>query len=132
MKTSHFLKESYAVGIDRRTFLGSAVSVAVGSALFPLAGCVGQSAADPWLQADEIRQRIRAPEFPDRDFSVTEYGAKGDKDTDCTKSINDAIRACSEAGGGRVVVPAGNYRTGAVHLLSNVNLHVAEGATLSF
>jgi len=132
MKTSNLLKDSLEGRVDRRTFLGSAVSIAVGSALFPLTGCVGQSAADPWLQADEIRQRIRAPEFSDRDFLVTEFGARGDNDTDCTKSINDAVRACSEAGGGRVVVPAGEYRTGPVHLLSNVNLHVAEGATLSF
>jgi polygalacturonase len=132
MKTSHLLKDSYEVGVDRRTFLGSAVAIAVGSALFPLAACVDDSAADPWLQADEIRQRIRAPEFPNRDFPVTEYGAHGDAATDCTESINNAIRACAEAGGGRVVIPAGEYRTGPIHLLSNVNLHVAEGATLSF
>jgi polygalacturonase len=118
--------------IDRRTFIGNSISVAVSTALFPLAGCTGPSAADPWLQADEIRQRIQPPEFPDRDFVVTEFGARADDGTDCTKSINDAIRACSEAGGGRVVIPAGTYQTGPIHLLSNVNLHVTENATLSF
>jgi len=118
--------------IDRRTFLSRAVAFAVGSAVFPLAACTNEAAADPWQHADEIRQRIRAPEFPDRDFLVTEFGALADGKTDSTKPINDAIRACSEAGGGRVVVPAGEYRTGPLHLLSNVNLHVAEGATLSF
>jgi polygalacturonase len=118
--------------MDRRTFLGNAVAVALGSSLLPVLGCASRSPADPWQYADELRQRIRAPEFPDRDFLVTEYGARADDNTDCTNAINDAIRTCSEAGGGRVVVPAGEYRTGAVHLLSNVNLHVAEGATLSF
>src|SRR5204862_1698394 len=37
-----------------------------------------------------------------------------------------------KAGGGRVVVPAGTFLTGAVHLRSNVNLYLAEGATLKF
>jgi len=118
--------------IDRRTFVSRAVALAVGSAFLPITACATETEADPWQYADELRQRIRAPEFPDRDFLVAEFGAKGDNETDCTKSINDAIQACSEAGGGRVVVPAGDYRTGPVHLLSNVNLHIAEGATLSF
>lgn len=118
--------------IDRRTFIGSSISAAVSAALFPLAGCADQLANDPWLLADEIRERIQAPVFPDRDFVVTEFGALADNKTDCTKSINDAIRACAEAGGGRVVIPAGTFQTGPIHLLSNVNLHVTEGATLSF
>jgi len=130
--TRNFPKEHCEHSIDRRTFVSSAVALAVSSAFLPITGCATESAADPWQYADALRQRIRAPEFPDRDFLVAEFGAKGDNKTDCTKSINDAIRACSEAGGGRVIVPAGDYRTGAVHLLSNVNLHIAEGATLSF
>ena len=40
--------------------------------------------------------------------------------------------ACHAAGGGRVVVPAGEFLTGAIHLRSNVNLFVSEGATLRF
>src|SRR6185436_14300259 len=42
------------------------------------------------------------------------------------------IAACNAAGGGRVVVTPGVFLTGAIHLKSNVNLHVAEGATLKF
>ena len=37
-----------------------------------------------------------------------------------------------QAGGGKVVVPAGMYLTGAIHLKSNVNLEVSEGATIKF
>lgn len=134
MSNKDLLTKSAELSIDRRTFIGSAVSVAVATALLPISGCgrQAQTPEDPWRYAGELRQRIRAPEFPDRDFLVSDFGAKGDNQTDCTSSINDAIRACAEAGGGRVVVPAGDYRTGPVHLLSNVNLHVAEGATLSF
>ena len=134
MNNREILKVPSDCDIRRREFIGSAIAVAVGSALFPLAGWAGQSKAstDPWKYAAELKRRIQVPEFPDRDFDVTGFGAKGDNKTDCTAAINEAIRACSKAGGGRVVVPEGDYRTGAVHLLSNVNLHITENATLIF
>ena len=43
-----------------------------------------------------------------------------------------AIAACHRAGGGRVVVPPGEFASGPIHLLSNVNLHVSTGATIRF
>src|SRR5690606_5679002 len=49
-----------------------------------------------------------------------------------TEAIASAIQACAEAGGGRVVVPEGEFLTGPIHLESNVNLHIAAGATLRF
>jgi polygalacturonase len=75
---------------------------------------------------------VRPPSFPDRDFDITKFGARGDGRTKCTDAIRRAIQACSAAGGGRVLVPAGQFLTGAIHLESNVNLHVTEGATLLF
>ena len=117
--------------LDRRTFIGHALSLAAGSAIFPLTA-FAVAPADPWVYAAELERRISVPEFPGRDFQVTDFGAVGDGETDCTDSLNEAIRACSEAGGGRVVVPEGVYRTGPIHLLSNVNFHVSDGATLSF
>ena len=59
-----------------------------------------------WNPVPEIVQRIIAPEFPARDFVITELGAVTDGKTDCTEAIRQAIKACSEAGGGRVIVPA--------------------------
>jgi unsaturated rhamnogalacturonyl hydrolase len=85
-----------------------------------------------WDTAAEILARIKAPTFPDRPFPILEYGAVGDGRTDCTTAIAKAIAACAAAGGGRVVVPAGTFLTGAIHLKSNVNLVLAEGATLKF
>ncbi|MVA75590.1 glycoside hydrolase family 28 protein [Auraticoccus sp. F435] len=76
--------------------------------------------------------RIEPPVFADRVFDVTAHGAVGDGRTDCTAALADAIARCSSAGGGRVLVPAGRYRTGAVHLLDDVELHLAEGAVLEF
>jgi polygalacturonase len=79
-----------------------------------------------WKQVPEILTRIVEPSFPARDFVITDYGAVGDGTTDCTTAISKAINACAEAGGGRVVIPAGEFLTGAIHLKSNVNLHLAE------
>ncbi|MBT8051068.1 MAG: glycoside hydrolase family 28 protein [Gammaproteobacteria bacterium] len=112
----------------------NALTFAVGTALFPLVGHAGspQASVDPWEYVKTLRRRFQAPQFADRDFPISDFGAHADDKSDCTKAINDAIRACSESGGGRVVVPAGDYRTGTIHLLSNVNLHIEEGATLSF
>ncbi|CAN5873382.1 exopolygalacturonase PelB [soil metagenome] len=87
---------------------------------------------DGWDRVPGILARIVAPTFRARDFIITSYGAKADGQSDCTSAIRQAIVACSAAGGGRVVVPAGSFLTGPVHLLSNVNLHVAAGATLRF
>ena len=72
------------------------------------------------------------PTFPARDFTVTAFGAVGNGRANCTGAIRKAIRACSSAGGGRVVVPPGRYLTGGLRLLRNVDLHVAAGATLLF
>src|SRR5690606_9589035 len=87
---------------------------------------------DPWDKADEIIENIVVPEFPDAVFKVEDYGAKGDGTTDNTQAFAAAIAACNEAGGGKVVVPAGRYLTGPIHLKSNVNFNVEEGVEILF
>jgi polygalacturonase len=96
-----------------------------------LAGPVSQANAG-WEQVPKILSRIKAPAFPDRDFKITDYGAVGDGNTNCTEAFKKAISAASQAGGGRVVVPAGSFLTGAIHLKSNINLYVSEGAVIKF
>ncbi len=81
-----------------------------------------------WDSLPAVLALIKAPEFPARDFPLTDFGAK--VGTDCSAAITAAIDACTKAGGGRVVVPAGEWLTGAIRLKSNVNLHVSAGATL--
>ena len=85
-----------------------------------------------WDAVPDILSRIVPPRFPDRDFDITRYGASPGGTVDNTAAIRRVIEACSAAGGGRVVVPAGRFLTGPVHLASNVNLHVVRGATLAF
>jgi unsaturated rhamnogalacturonyl hydrolase len=83
-----------------------------------------------WGDYETVLARIKAPQFPARDFPITDFGAQ--PGAVASAAIKAAIAACHAAGGGRVVVPAGEWTTGAVHLLSNVNLHVSQGATLKF
>lgn len=85
-----------------------------------------------WELEAKILKRIQEPKFPKRDFIITQFGAVADGKTDCTEAIAKAIDACSEKGGGRVVVPAGEFLTGAIHLKSDVNLHLDAKAVLKF
>jgi polygalacturonase len=113
---------------SRRHFL----KAAAGAVAMGYGRQVQSAAAAGWDQAAAILARIRPPQFPKRDFDIQKYGAAGDGAKDSTSAIAAAISACHQAGGGTVVVPQGVYLTGAVHLLSNVELHVSEGATLRF
>jgi polygalacturonase len=98
--------------------------------------------------------------FPARDFLVTSYGAQPCQVVAATSPYSDtskspvstgadrthapgsfdsraaflaAIQACNAAGGGRVVVPAGNwYCAGPIVLLSNVNFHLSANCTIYF
>ena len=85
-------------------------------------------------QYKQIEQSIRLPQFADREFLITKYGAKTTNTAAKNqKAINKAIEACSKKGGGRVVVPAGqHFLTAAITLKSHVNLVVEEGAVLEF
>jgi polygalacturonase len=94
----------------------------------------GLAPADgPWeVIMPKILSRIKPPVFPKKDFVVTKYGAKADGKTDASPAFKKAIEECNKAGGGRVVVPAGAFLTGPIHLKSNVNLVVSKGATIKF
>jgi len=92
----------------------------------------GGDAAVGWAKVPSILARIVPPTFPLRTFDITTYGAIGDGKTDSSDAIGRAIAACKQAGGGRVLVPAGRFLTGPIHLASKIELHVSSGATLLF
>lgn len=102
----------------RREFLAGAAALTVRAADSP--------------EEKAVLDRVRPPKFADRDFDVTRFGARPDGRFDSTGSIRRAITACAQAGGGRVIVPSGAFLSGAIHLRSNVALHLEEGATLRF
>jgi len=64
------------------------------------------------------------------EYFITAFGARDDGRTVSTSSIQQAIDACHQAGGGRVVVPAGEFVTGTMILKSNVELYLQQGARL--
>jgi polygalacturonase len=75
---------------------------------------------------------VKAPSFRADTFAITKYGAVGDGLTANTAAVQQAIEACAKAGGGVVLVPPGQWRTGPLTLRSHVNLHLATGALVQF
>ncbi len=63
-------------------------------------------------------------------FNVRDFGAYGDGTHLDHGAINKAIAACAQAGGGTVLVPAGIYLCGSIHLKSNINLLLDAGAVI--
>ncbi len=63
-------------------------------------------------------------------FNVRNYGAKGDGVSLDSPSIQKAIDACTEVGGGTVYLPEGNYVCGTLRLASNVHILLDRGATI--
>ncbi len=64
------------------------------------------------------------------DYNVRDFGATGDGANLDHIAINRAIDSCVANGGGRVTVPAGTYLCGSIRMKSNVELHIAAGATI--
>jgi polygalacturonase len=67
---------------------------------------------------------------PPTQFNVRTFGAAGDGVRSDTEAINKTIQAAHDAGGGTVLVPAGNYVSGTIHLQDNVTFWIDAGATL--
>jgi polygalacturonase len=61
-------------------------------------------------------------------FNIRSFGAVGDGTNLDSPAINRAILAASEAGGGTVLVPAGTYLCGSIHLTNNIHLYLDAGA----
>jgi polygalacturonase len=93
---------------------------------------VWTSSKQPLQEIEKLRKLIKAPIFRNKDFLITDFGAKGDGTTKNTAAFKKAIEACNASGGGRVVVPAGKFLTGPIYLKSNVNLHLQNNATIVF
>ncbi|MCM2375061.1 sialate O-acetylesterase [Aporhodopirellula aestuarii] len=63
-------------------------------------------------------------------FNINDFGAVGDGKSVNTRAIQAAVDACSNAGGGVVRVPSGDYVTGTIALKSHIILSVDQGASL--
>ena len=65
--------------------------------------------------------QLKRPSFPDRTFDIRDYEAvqckwEDDEKHKSTEAIHKAIIACYENGGGKVLIPEGEWLTGAIIL----------------
>tara|TARA_R110002111_G_scaffold84431_4_gene132306 strand:- start:498 stop:1988 length:1491 start_codon:yes stop_codon:yes gene_type:complete len=93
---------------------------------------IASSEKSPWDAMNAVIESVSVPKFPDATFNIMDFGANPDGKTFNTEAFKTTIAACVEKGGGIVLVPEGNYLTGAIHLDNNVNLHLEEGAEILF
>lgn len=75
---------------------------------------------------------IEEPLIPNHHVNIVQFGGLGDGKQLNTEAFASAIAACTEAGGGRVIVPRGTWLTGPIEIKSNLEIHVEEGATVLF
>jgi polygalacturonase len=74
---------------------------------------------------------LSAAEAPSQNyFNVRTFGAVGDGKNLDSPAIDKAIAAAAAVGGGTVLVPAGTYLSGSIHLQSNIHLLIDAGATV--
>jgi polygalacturonase len=99
---------------------------------FAQTGTAWRSASEPLAGLSRVRKLISAPVFKKKDFLITDYGAVGDGMTLNSVAFKNAINACHDSGGGRVIVPLGTFLTGPVYLKSNVEVHLADSAKIVF
>lgn len=113
------------------------LSILTFAAMIPFMANAATKATEPQYINHEVQAPFQMPAirefvFPEKQYPITKYGAKGDGKTDCTKAIEKAIKACNKSGGGHVIIPKGEWFTGPIHFMSNVDLHLDEGATVIF
>ena len=124
-----------STGLKRRNLIKALGAASVYSAFAPNTSFAGwlfnnEQKQDDWIKAATIRANVIRPTFQDKVFNLVDYFEISDVDYE--QAFQRSIQACHAAGGGQVVVPKGEYLTGPIHLLSNVNLHLNEGAVVRF
>ena len=76
--------------------------------------------------------KLMLPDIPKRTVSLTDFGGVGDGVALNTEAFARAVDALARQGGGRLLVPAGIWRTGPVALQSRIELHLDRDAIVVF
>lgn len=95
----------------------------VGAAAMP-------SVIAPVTEAPFKMKKLKRPEFPARSVTITASDVAADGKI--TDAVNKKIAVLSAKGGGRVIVPAGHWKSGRITLKSNIDLHLDKGAVIEF
>jgi polygalacturonase len=80
--------------------------------------------------AEPLEVKVAPPVIPDKTFRLADFGAVGDGKTLNTDAFKKAIAAVEKAGGGRLIVDQGVYRTLPFELCSSLDLHLETGAVI--
>ncbi|AOW09761.1 glycoside hydrolase family 28 protein [Flavobacterium gilvum] len=100
--------------------------------LFSL-GCFAQNNIFPSDSVNAIVKRIQLPIVPSYKIEVTKLGAKGDSISNAKPAFDKAMALCKKNNGGTIIVPKGIYTlNGPIHFVSNVKLHLEDGAKIRF
>jgi polygalacturonase len=92
-----------------------------------------QNKALPADSVNAIVERIQLPVIPSYKIEVTKLGAKGDSISNAKPAFDKAMVLCKKNNGGTIIVPKGIYTlNGPIHFVSNVKLHLEEGAKIRF
>lgn len=110
-----------------KTFIFLSVLMTIGVACSKHQSYESITEQTPW--GEEV---FELPVFRNKIFNVIDYGAEAVSGINNQGSIQKAIDACNENGGGTVLIPPGNWETAYLTLKSNVNMKIEEGAVLSF
>lgn len=95
--------------------------------------CLAQNTSFPTDSVDAIVKRIQLPTIPSYKIVVTKLGAKGDSISNSKPAFDKAMALCKKNNGGTIIVPKGIYTlNGPIHFVSNVKLHLEDGAKIRF
>lgn len=87
----------------------------------------------PSERAESVVSKITVPAFPDFLINLQKLGAKPNSNNDSKPFFDKAMALLKKKNGGTIIVPKGVYLlNGPIHFVSNVKMHLEEGAVLRF
>lgn len=100
-----------------------------------ISSCTGQSVnqKNEWDNLEKILSQIQLPNIPSAEFKLTDFGSESQLKSNIKPYLEEAISKCSSLGGGKIIIPKGEYFSkGPIHLKSNINLHFEDGVVIKF
>lgn len=97
--------------------------------------CTSQPAvtSNEWDKLDKIIAEIKLPSISSTEFKLTDFGSTEELKSNIKPYLDKAIDKCSSMGGGKIIIPKGEYFSkGPIHLKSNINLHFEDGVVIKF
>src|ERR1700761_7345414 len=112
--------------LERRAFLKNAAQGTLAAPMLALLPGLAAAQESTKPAKGPAHKPDSMPAKQNVSLNVRDYAATGDGKTKDTLALQQTIERCSDFGGGEVVVPAGDYLTGALALFSGVTLRVEE------